>query len=61
MYDPDNNCTHTAHTTNPVPLMIVSNNAYAINPDGGLANVAPTIFELLNIQKPKEMIDSLIR
>ena len=53
----------TKHTTNPVPFILVSNknkNAKLKN-DGSLANVAPTILELLNIEKPEEMFDSMIQ
>ena len=46
---------HTAHTTNPVPLILVSNdNKYKIK-TGRLADLAPTLLELMNIEKPKEM------
>ena len=53
---------HTAHTTNPVPLILVSNdNKYKIK-TGRLADLAPTLLELMNIEKPKEMTgNSLIR
>ncbi len=46
---------HTAHTTNPVPIILVSNdNKYKIK-TGRLADLAPTLLELMNIEKPKEM------
>lgn len=47
----------TAHTTNPVPLyLIVPNLAQAhLRSDGILADVAPTILQLLNIAQPKDM------
>lgn len=50
---------HTAHTTNPVPFVVadfsgkIRNGANLI--DGTLADVAPTILELLSIDKPAEM------
>lgn len=51
----------TSHTTNPVPIWLVSekykNQKLA---DGKLCNVAPTILKLLNIEKPKSMENSLI-
>ncbi len=46
---------HTAHTTNQVPIILVSNdNKYKIK-TGRLADLAPTLLELMNIEKPKEM------
>ena len=47
---------HTAHTTNPVPLIFVSQkwkNAQLEN--GLLSNIAPTILDILEIEKPKEI------
>ena len=46
---------HTAHTTNPVPLILVTENDSLKLESGKLADLAPTILELLNIEKPKEM------
>ena len=46
---------HTAHTTNPVPLILVSNDNKYKNKTGRLADLAPTLLELMNIEKPKEM------
>lgn len=45
----------TAHTTNHVPFMVISNNKYQIKDKGILADIAPTILSLLGIEKPKEM------
>lgn len=44
---------HTAHTLNPVPLIITK--AGITLPKGELANVAPTILDLLGLQKPTSM------
>jgi len=44
---------HTSHTTNPVPAILTSHD-YKLK-DGGLADIAPTILELLNLEKPKCM------
>lgn len=44
----------TAHTTNPVPLCI-SIKGLKLRNDGKLANIAPTMLDLLGIEKPKEM------
>jgi 2,3-bisphosphoglycerate-independent phosphoglycerate mutase len=46
---------HTAHTTNPVPLILVSNNEKYKIKSGKLADLAPTLLDLMNIEKPKEM------
>ena len=56
----DDGTPNTAHTTNPVPLILVDNDIKKIK-DGVLANIAPTILDLLGIKKPKEMnMESLI-
>lgn len=44
----------TAHTTNPVPV-IVTNQQAALHIDGILADLAPTMLHLLNIEQPAEM------
>ena len=55
MLNPDGS-PHTAHTTNPVPVLLLDprKEITKIN-DGKLADVAPTILKLLNIEAPKEM------
>ena len=53
---------NTKHTTNPVPFILVSEkfkNA-KLKSGGSLANVAPTIMELLGLEKPDDMFDSMI-
>ena len=45
---------HTAHTTNPVPLALVTSKPYGIN-EGKLADLAPTLLDLMDIEKPAEM------
>ncbi|WP_314068443.1 2,3-bisphosphoglycerate-independent phosphoglycerate mutase [uncultured Vagococcus sp.] len=51
---------HTAHTTVPVPV-IVTKKGVTLRTDGRLADVAPTMLDLLNIEKPAEMTgESLI-
>ena len=50
---------HTAHTTNDVPLILVGKQA--ILKPGRLADLAPTILDIMGIEKPKEMTgESLI-
>lgn len=62
MVDPSNGQPFTAHTTSKVPFLMIGKNVQSISlKDGILANIAPTILEVLNIEKPKEMTeDSLI-
>ncbi len=50
MVNPDGS-PNTAHTTNPVPIILVDNVLTKIS-DGVLADVAPTILDLMQIQKP---------
>ncbi len=45
---------HTAHTTNPVPL-IVTRRGLKLREGGRLADVAPTVLDLLGIPQPPEM------
>ena len=54
MWDTENNLPWTAHTTNPVNIILVTEDAPKIH-DGGLADIAPTMLKLLGIEKPKEM------
>src|SRR5699024_11138285 len=44
----------TAHTTNPVPVIVTKENASLRN-DGILADLAPTLLDLLGLQQPAEM------
>lgn len=44
----------TAHTTNPVPVIVTKENA-TLRKDGKLADLAPTVLDLLNVDKPAEM------
>ncbi len=45
----------TAHTTNAVPFCVISNNKYNLRDGGALCDIAPTVLELLDIEKPEEM------
>ncbi len=52
----------TAHTTNPVPFMYVSNNSRKLREGGKLADIAPTMLQVMNLPKPIEMTgNSLIK
>ena len=56
MLDPLTKLTHTAHTTLPVPLCLVtSNNKFDLKKDGKLADIAPTILDMLSIKIPNQM------
>ena len=47
---------HTAHTTNPVPLILVTaNEKLKLKSGGKLADLAPTMLDLMNLEKPEEM------
>ncbi len=50
---------NTAHTTNPVPIWIISDQVGKVK-DGILADVAPTVLHLMEIKKPIEMTGSLL-
>ena len=52
----ENHHPHTSHTTNPVPLIVISNDfKNAKLADGSLGDIAPTIMGLMGIEQPFEM------
>jgi len=56
MYDEENNSPHTAHSLNRVPVILVNaEESIKDLSNGSLADIAPTILELMEIEKPKEM------
>ena len=56
MIDPETGGPHTAHTTNPVPLVIVDwDQEQRLRAGGALCDVAPTILSMLGIEQPPEM------
>ena len=55
MYDEIMNLPHTSHTCNKVPLILISKNSDYKLREGRLADVAPTILELISIKSPKSM------
>lgn len=62
MVDPETGGPHTAHTINPVPVVMVGGPAGATLANGRLADLAPTILQLMGIPQPEEMTgESLIR
>jgi 2,3-bisphosphoglycerate-independent phosphoglycerate mutase len=58
MRDPQTGGPHTSHTTNPVPLLLVGARNRALTAEGRLADIAPTLLELMELPKPKEMTGS---
>lgn len=56
VYDLNSKQSHTAHTNNPVPFLLISDNQHINIEDGCLANIAPTVLELMNIPIPKDML-----
>jgi len=63
MIDPATGGPHTAHTTNPVPFIVVSDNAkrFTLKPNGSLRDISPTILGMLEVDEPKEMTGSDLR
>jgi 2,3-bisphosphoglycerate-independent phosphoglycerate mutase len=58
MIDPVTGGPHTAHTTNPVPFILVTDapaRTLALRPGGSLRDIAPTMLSLLGLHKPSEM------
>ncbi len=55
MIDPATGGVHTAHTTNPVPLVAVGTDAASLRAGGSLRDVAPTVLGLLGVEQPGEM------
>lgn len=60
MIDPITGGPHTAHTTNPVPCILITSKKLGLSEvklreQGKLADVAPTLLELLHIQQPAQM------
>jgi 2,3-bisphosphoglycerate-independent phosphoglycerate mutase len=57
MIDPATGGPHTAHTTNPVPFIVVSEDAkqYTLKPNGSLRDISPTMLGMLGVDEPKEM------
>ena len=56
MIDYETGKPHTAHTTNPVPFILVNADASMKLREGGcLADIAPTLLELMGLEQPAEM------
>ena len=62
MIDPETGGPHTAHTTNPVPVALVGGPKNATLRNGRLADLAPTLLQLMDLPQPIEMTgESLIK
>lgn len=56
MWDYENNQPHTAHTLNKVPFIIFNHDCKLRSySDAKLADIAPTLLDIMNVEKPKEM------
>src|SRR6202050_5033940 len=63
MIDPATGGPHTAHTTNPVPFIVVSEDAkkFTLKPNGSLRDIPPTVLGMLGLDEPKEMTGADLR
>jgi 2,3-bisphosphoglycerate-independent phosphoglycerate mutase len=62
MRDPETGGPHTAHTTNPVPVLLMGGPSGTTLAEGRLADVAPTLLALLGLERPAAMTGrSLLR
>ena len=63
MIDPVTGGPHTAHTTNPVPFIVIAENSrqFTLKPQGSLRDISPTILGMLGIDEPKEMTGQDLR
>ena len=63
MIDPATGGPHTAHTTNPVPFIVVAQDSkqYTLKPNGSLRDISPTMLGMLGIDEPKEMTGADLR
>jgi 2,3-bisphosphoglycerate-independent phosphoglycerate mutase len=63
MIDPATGGPHTAHTTNPVPFIVVSEDAkkFTLKPGGSLRDISPTLLGMLAVDEPQEMTGADLR
>jgi 2,3-bisphosphoglycerate-independent phosphoglycerate mutase len=62
MIDPETGGPHTAHTTNPVPFLVLDPDGdRPLRSGGALCDVGPTILSMLGLSKPEEMTGSDLR
>ncbi|MGL5749661.1 MAG: sulfatase-like hydrolase/transferase, partial [Paraclostridium sp.] len=57
MQDPETKTTITAHSTNPVPFIVVGEELKSskLKEDGRLSDIAPTVLDIMGLEKPEEM------
>ena len=55
MIDPVTKGPHTYHTTNPVPFIVMTEERQALQQNGALQDIAPTVLGILGVEQPKEM------
>jgi 2,3-bisphosphoglycerate-independent phosphoglycerate mutase len=63
MIDPATGGPHTAHTTNPVPFIVISENSkqFTLKSDGSLRDISPTVLGMLGLPQPQEMTGKDLR
>src|ERR1700678_3961876 len=63
MIDPVTGGPHPAHTTHPVPFIVIAEDAkqYTLKSNGSLRDISPTMLAMLGITEPKEMTGSDLR
>lgn len=62
MEDKTTHAPYTAHTTNPVPLFVINAGDIKLKETGALCDIAPTVLDIMGIEKPAEMTgNSLIK
>jgi 2,3-bisphosphoglycerate-independent phosphoglycerate mutase len=61
MVDPRTGGPHTYHTTNPVPLIYMSDDRVGLKPSGALKDIAPTVLGILELEKPNHMTGEDLR
>ena len=60
MVDPATGKPHTQHTTYPVPCMVIDKQSWKLTSSGELANIAPTVLQLMGLAVPAAMGSSLL-
>ncbi len=55
MIDPVTQTPHTQHTTYPVPCLVIDEQRWALSCSSSIANVAPTVLQLMGLEKPAKM------